>query len=152
MRKTAVVLAVILALTSPVWAQGKIGVGGSFWAGSPVFDAFAEVALGENAAMRFNVGTLFSGGGFSAFTLDATLLIVLGLEAVQPYFGVGAGAFVLAGGGAAGGIFTVNALLGIYVPFADTFGFYGQTKFLGQVSGGGFTGSLLPGVGLYVNF
>jgi len=151
-RKTAVMLVVILALTSPVWAQGKIGVGGSFWAGSPVFDAFAEVALGENAAMRFNVGTLFSGGGFSAFTVDASLLIVLGLETIQPYFGAGAGAIVLMGGGSAMGAFTVNGIVGVYLPLTDTFGFYGQMKFLGQVMGGGFMGDLLPGIGLFVNF
>mgnify|MGYP000011625932 FL=1 len=152
MRRTLAVLVVVLALTTPAWTQGKIGVGGSFWGGAPVFDAFAEVAFGDASAMRFGVGTAFSGGGLSAFTLDATFLITLGLEAIQPYFGAGAGAFVMTGGGMAAGIFTVNGIAGMYLPLAEAFGVYGQMKFLGQVQAGGFIGDLLPGVGLYVNF
>ncbi|KUK26898.1 MAG: hypothetical protein XD60_0982 [Acetothermia bacterium 64_32] len=143
MRKTLAVLAAVLTLTTPAWTQGKLGVGGSFWGGSPVFDAFAEVAFGEATAMRFGAGTVFSGGGLAAFTLDATFLITLGLEAIQPYFGAGAGAFVMTGGGMAAGIFTVNGIAGVYLPLAEAFGVYGQMKFLGQVGGGGFVGEYL---------
>jgi len=152
MRKALAVLVVVLALTTPALTQGKLGVGGSFWGGNPVFDAFGEVAIGDASAMRFGVGTVFSGGGLSAFTVDATFLITITLEAIQPYFGAGAGAFVLTTGGTAAGIFTVNGIAGTYLPLAETFGVYGQMKFLGQVQAGGFLGDLLPGVGLYVNF
>ena len=152
MRKALAVLMLVLALTTPAWTQGKIGVGGSFWLGDPVFDAFVEVAFGEASAMRFGVGTVFSGGGLAAFTLDATFLITISLEAIQPYFGAGAGAFVLTAGGMAAGIFTVNGIAGVYLPLAEAFGVYGQMGFLGQVQAGGFMGDLLPGVGLYVNF
>lgn len=152
MRRTAAVLAVVALLVAPAFSQGKLGVGGSFWAGQPVFDIFAEVMFAEMAGMRFTGGIVFSGGGLSAFTLDATLLMLLGFEGIQPYFGAGAGAFVLTGGGAAMGVFTVNGIAGVSIPLGDAFGVYGQVRFLGQVGGGGFVGDLLPGVGLYVNF
>ena len=100
--------------------------------------------------MRFTGGIAFSGGGLTAFTLDATLLMLFGFEGIQPYFG--AGAFVLTGGRAAMGVFTVNGLAGVGVSLGEEFGMYGQVRFLGQVGGGGFIGDLLPGAGLYVNF
>ena len=106
----------------------------------------------DMAGMRFTGGIVFSGGGLTAFTLDATLLMMLGLEGIQPYFGAGAGAFVITGGGGAMGVFTVNGIAGMALPLGDAFGIYGQVRFLGQVGGGGFVGDLLPGVGLYVNF
>lgn len=74
------------------------------------------------------------------------------LEGIQPYFGAGAGAFVITGGGGAMGVFTVNGIAGMALPLGDAFGIYGQVRFLGEVGGGGFVGDLLPGVGLYVNF
>ncbi|MBC7098167.1 hypothetical protein H5T52_03485 [Candidatus Bipolaricaulota bacterium] len=152
MRKTLAVLAAVLTLTTPAWTQGKLGVGGSFLLGSPVFDAFAEMAMGENTAFRFTVGTLFSGYGVNAFTIDATFLIILGLEAIQPYFGAGAGAFMVTGEGAAEGFFTVNGIAGASLPLGEEFGLYGQVRFFGQVAGGGFEAITLPGIGLYVNF
>ena len=151
-RRTLAVLVVVLALTTPAWTQGKIGVGGSFLFGSPVFDAFAEVALGDATALRFTVGTLFSGFGVNAFTIDATFLIILGLEAIQPYFGAGAGAFMVTGEGAAEGFFTVNGIAGVNLPLGEAFGVYGQIRFLAQVMGGDFAALPLSGVGLYVNF
>lgn len=104
------------------------------------------------AGMRFTGGIVFSGGGLTAFSLDATLLMILGFEGFQPYFGAGAGAFVLTGGGAAMGVFTVNGIAGAAIPLGDAFGLYAQVRFLGQVGAGGFVGDLLPGAGLYVNF
>ena len=112
MKKTALVLAAVLALTSPVWAQWKIGAGGSFGAASPMCDVFAEVTLNEalgnlteefqgfNVAIRCNLGTMVSDEGVSAFTFDATALVPLSLEMIQAYFGAGAGA----GGGKSGGV------------------------------------------------
>ena len=166
MKKTAFVLAVALALTSPVWAQWKIGVGGSFGAASPMSDAFAEIALNENIAIRCNLGTMVSGGGVSAFTFDATALVPLSLEMIQAYFGAGAGAgngaLVADEGAAEGFFFTVNGIAGVELPldevtgmelpFGNGYGVYGQVRFLGQMVEGGFNVLTLPGAGLYVNF
>ena len=178
MKKTALVLAAVLALTSPVWAQWKIGVGGSFGAASPMCDVFAEVTLNEalgnlteefqgfNVAIRCNLGTMVSDEGVSAFTFDATALVPLSLEMIQAYFGAGAGAgngaLVADEGAAEGFFFTVNGIAGVELPldevtgmelpFGNGYGVYGQVRFLGQMVEGGFNVLTLPGAGLYVNF
>ena len=139
-------------LVAPAFSQGRLGVGGSFFQGSPVFDAFVEVGLSDITGLRFTVGTIFSGGGFAAFTVDATFLISLRLEAFQPYFGAGAGAYVETGGGAVAGVFTINGIAGAALPISDTAGLYAQMRFFGFQSGGTFGGYVFPGVGLFVNF
>ncbi|HIE48290.1 TPA: hypothetical protein EYP84_05315 [Candidatus Bipolaricaulota bacterium] len=152
MRRTAAVLAVVALLAAPALSQGKLGVGGSFWMGTPVIDAFVEVSFSEITAMRFNAGTMFSAGGFSAFTVDATFLITVELDAFQPYFGAGGGAYIETGGGIAAGLFTVNALAGLSLPISEAAGVYIQARFFGFQSGGTFVGYIMPGAGLYINF
>ena len=152
MRRMMAVGAVLGLLAVPALSQGLLGVGGSFWTGNPVLDAFVQVPLSDVTSLRMGVGTVFSAGGLNAFTIDGTFLVTIALETLTPYFGAGAGAFMVTGGGTAIGIFTVNGIAGVALPLADTFGIYGQIRFLGQVGGGGFTGDLLPGFGLCVVF
>ncbi len=153
MRKSlAVATALVLLASLGAMAQGRLGVGGSFMGGSPLLDAFAEVSLAPNLALRTTFSYIASFGGATAFEVDLSLLILLGMEQLVPYFGAGAGAMVLMGGGGALGAFTINALAGIYWPLGENFGLYIQGRFLGSVAGGMFAGSVGPGVGLFVSF
>ncbi|NOX44809.1 MAG: hypothetical protein GXO72_03605 [Caldiserica bacterium] len=151
MRKPLIVAAALALLVS-LAAQGRLGVGGSFMGGSPIFDAFAEVSLTPNLALRTTFSYIASFGGVTAFEVDLSFLILLGMEQLIPYFGAGAGAMVLMGGGGAIGAFTINALAGVYWPLGENFGVYVQGRFLGSVTGGMFSGSVGPGVGLFVSF
>ncbi len=148
----SVAAAFVLLVSLGATAQGHLGVGGSFMGGSPIFDAFAEVLLSPNLAFRTTFSYLASFGGMTAFEIDLTLLILLGMEQMVPYFGAGGGAMVLMGGGGAIGAFTINALAGIYWPLGENFGFYIQGRFLGSIAGGTFAGSVGPGVGLFISF
>ncbi len=150
MRKFAAVLVLVFGLGA--MAQGHLGVGGSFMGGTPIFDAFAEVSLGPNFALRTTFSYLASFGGVTAFDVDLSFLMLLGMGGFIPYFGGGGGAIVMMGGGVAGGAFTVNALAGIYWPLDPNFGLYVQGRFLGTLSGGTFIGSVGPGVGLFISF
>lgn len=153
MKKWVVVAVMALvALVPAAWAQGRLGMGGSFMGGLPVFDAFTEVGLAENFALRLTFSYIASFAGITAFGVDTSFLLVLGLEAVQPYFGAGGGAIVLTGEGEAVGAFTANGLLGAYFPLGPGYGIYGQMRFLGSVTAEGFQGSFAPGIGLYIPF
>jgi len=152
MRKLLVVAALISAFGLGALAQGHLGIGGSFMGGTPIFDAFAEVSLGQSFALRTTFSYLASFGGVTAFGVDLSLLVLLNLEGITPYFGGGGGALILTGGGAAAGAFDINALAGVYWPFGEGFGLYVQGRFLGSLSGGTFTGSVGPGVGLFISF
>ena len=153
MRKSlAVATALVLLASLGAMAQGRLGMGGSFLLGSPMFDAFAEVSLTPNLALRTTFSYIASGGGAAAFEVDLSLLILLGMEQLIPYFGAGAGAMVEMGGGSAMGAFTINALAGIYWPLGENFGLYIQGRFLGFTAGGMFAGYVGPGVGLFISF
>ncbi len=153
MRKTAITAVALAVLVSVgAMAQGRLGIGGSFMGGAPIFDAFAEISLTPNLALRTTFSYITSFMGIAAFEVDLSLLVLLGMDQLVPYFGAGAGALVLMGGGTAAGAFTINALAGIYWLLGDNFGLYVQGRFLGSVAGGMFSGSVGPGVGLFVSF
>ncbi len=134
-------------------AQMKLGVGGSFMAGNPAFDAFVQFPFGQMLDMRANLTMLFAGAGTYAFAVDGALLLRFELDAFTPYFGGGGGALAIIDQvGNVIGALTVNALAGAMLPLGDAFGVYGQTRFFGAVQGGMFQGWLTPGLGLYIQF
>ncbi|MBC7092448.1 hypothetical protein H5T53_00310 [Candidatus Bipolaricaulota bacterium] len=159
-RTTALVGLIVLGLAFlPAWAEEtaapptKLGVGGSFMAGSPVFDIFAQIPVGESQGIRFTLSTMFAAAGFYAFVADGAFLITLPLEGFHPYFGGGGGAFmVIDPVGNVIGAFTVNGLGGAFWPLGEGFGLYAQIRFLGVLLPAGFQGNLAPGLGLYVSF
>jgi hypothetical protein len=160
-KRTAAVLAVLVLLAIPVFAQegpqAKLGAGGSFAMGTPIFDFFAEVPTGDFTAFRFTLGTWFAMGGNMAFSLDGSFMIRLGEEAFQPYFGFGAGGLATIVGGIGGMAqinLTVNGLIGSYFALSESAGFFGQVRLMGLINTTTMQiiALLMPGFGLYVMF
>jgi len=154
-------LAVLMLLAAPAFSEGepqaRLGAGGSFVLGTPIFDFFAEVPTGDFTAFRFTLGTWFAFGGNMAFSLDGSFMIRLGEETFQPYFGFGAGGLAVVAGGL-GGVaqinLSVNGLVGTYFAMSDTAGFFAQIRLLGLVNltNMQINALLMPGFGLYVMF
>ncbi|QAA77148.1 MAG: hypothetical protein BIP78_1382 [Candidatus Bipolaricaulis sibiricus] len=152
-------LSLIPAWGSDAGSAGKLGVGASFnlALGTPVFDLFYELPMGDNSATRFTLGILAFAQGAMAFSVDASFLITPALEGFKPYFGGGVGGIVVAAGGL-GGVanisLTVNGIAGAYFALSNTFGIYGQLRLLGVINLANMqiTALLMPGVGLYVMF
>lgn len=158
MRKLLLGLAMAVLLgTSMGLAQNRLGVGGSFALGSPVFDVFFELPA-ENTATRFTLGIwAVAPGGNMAFSVDGSFLFTPVIGGFHAYFGGGAGGVAVVAGGL-GGVaaisLTVNALGGAYFPVSDTFSIYAQVKLLGVVdlTTLSITALLMPGVGICVMF
>lgn len=133
--------------------QSMIGVGGSFLAGTPAFDAFFQFPLGEVIDLRANLMMLFAGQGNYAFAVDGAAIVGFDLDAFTPYVGAGGGALVFIDQvGNVLGMLTVNALAGAMLELGDGFGVYGQTRFFGALQQGVFQGWLAPGLGLFIRF
>ncbi|MGC9529425.1 MAG: hypothetical protein ACP5G2_02230 [Candidatus Bipolaricaulaceae bacterium] len=135
----------------------RLGAGGSFALGAPIFDFFAEVPTGDFTAFRFTLGTWFAFAGNMAFSLDGSFMIRLGEEGFQPYFGFGAGGLAVVAGGISGVAqinLSVNGLAGAYIAMSDTAGFFGQVRLLGLINLANMqiNALLMPGLGLYVMF
>ncbi len=158
MRKVLAGLAILVVLGTGVGlAQNRLGVGGSFALGSPVFDIFFELPAGDTAT-RFTLGIwAVAPGGNMAFSVDGSFLLTPVIGGFQAYFGGGAGGVAVVAGGL-GGVaaisLTVNALGGAYFPIAETFAIYGQVKLLGVIDLAtmSITALLMPGFGLCVMF
>lgn len=159
MRKILVgtVIAVILGASGAL-AQNRLGVGGSFVLGTPVFDVFFELP-GESAATRFTLGIwAVALGGNMAFSVDGSFLLTPLIGGFQAYFGGGVGGVAVVAGGL-GGVaainLTVNAVGGAYFPVSETFALYAQVKLLGvflDLATMFIIALLMPGFGLCVAF
>ncbi len=133
--------------------ESLVGVGGSFLAGTPAFDAYYQFPLGEALDLRINMTMLFAGQQNYAFAVDAAAIVGFDLDAFTPYAGAGGGALVFIDQvGNVVGMLTVNALAGAMLPLGDGFGAYGQTRFFGALQQGVFQGWLAPGLGLFIRF
>lgn len=152
---TAVALAMLVSGAG--FAQGRLGVGGSFALGTPVLDVFYELP-GENTATRFTLGIwAFAPGGNMAFSVDASFLLAPDLEGFDLYFGGGAGGLVVVAGGLAGAAqisLSVNGLGGASFALSENVGLFAQAKLLGVINLAtmSITALVMPGFGLYVNF
>lgn len=143
---------VCLALAPAAFGQ-RVGVGGSFMGGSPMFDAFGEVSIGGNFWLRGTFSYIASFLGTTAFAVEGSFLWFLGAGTFQPYLGGGGGAVMMVtGGDGIAGAFVVSALAGAYFPLNPWAGAYLGVRFLGQVGAEGFLGLFGPSVGLYVTF
>lgn len=142
---------VCLALAPAAFGQ-RVGVGGSFMGGPPMFDAFGEVSLGGNFWLRGTFSYIASFRNMTAFAAEGSFLWFLGAGAFQPYLGGGGGAVMMTGEGGIAGGFVVSALAGAYFPLNPWAGAYLGVRFLGQVGFGAFGGLFGPSVGLYVTF
>ncbi len=156
-RILAVTLIAVLFGAGVGLAQNRLGVGGSFALGTPVFDVFFELPAGETAT-RFTLGIwAIAPGGNMAFSVDGSFLFTPVLGGFHAYFGGGAGGVAVVAGGL-GGVanisLTVNALGGAYFPVSETFSLYAQVKLLGVIDLAtmSITALLMPGVGISVTF
>ncbi len=155
-----IVLAVGFLAVPLGWAQAEtdeaqmmLGVGGSFLAGNPAFDAFVQFPLGGIMDLRANLTMLFAAQQTYAFAVDGAVVLKFAMNAFTPYVGGGGGALVIIDPlGNVIGAMTVNAFGGAMLPLGEGFGVYGQTRFFGAIQGGIFQGWLAPGLGLYINF
>lgn len=158
MRKVLASVVIVAVLGASVGlAQNRLGVGGSFALGTPVFDIFFELPA-ENTATRFTLGIwAVAPGGNMAFSVDGSFLLTPMVGGFQAYFGGGAGGVAVVAGGL-GGVaaisLTVNALGGAYFPVSETFAIYGQVKLLGVIDLAtmSINALLMPGLGLCVMF
>lgn len=158
MRKVLGVAVLITVLMGSLGlAQNRLGVGGSFALGAPVFDVFVELPAG-NTATRFTLGIwAVAPGGNMAFSVDGSFLLTPQIGGFNTYFGGGVGGVVVVAGGL-GGVaqisLTVNALGGAYFPVTESFALYGQVKLLGvlDLTTMSITALLMPGLGLCVVF
>lgn len=158
MRKILVgtLVAVILGAAGAL-AQNRLGVGGSFALGTPVFDVFFELP-GEGTATRFTLGVwAVAPGGNMAFSVDGSFLLTPVIGGFQAYFGGGVGGVAVVAGGLGGAAsinLTVNALGGAYFPVSETFALYAQVKLLGvlDLTTMSIDALLMPGFGLCVTF
>lgn len=151
----ALVLALLVAIAG--LGQNRLGVGGSFALGTPVFDVFLELPAGDTAT-RFTLGIwAIAPGGNMAFSMDASFLLTPRIGEFNVYFGGGVGGLAVVAGGL-GGVaainLSVNGLGGAYFALSETFGLFAQVKLLGVVDLAtmSITALLMPGFGLYVNF
>lgn len=158
MRKIIAGLCLAAVLGAPLGlAQNRLGVGGSFALGSPVFDVFLELP-GGNTATRFTLGIwAVAPGGAMAFSVDGSFLFTPVLGNFPVYFGGGVGGLAVVAGGL-GGIaavnLSVNGLAGAYFSLTPTVAIYGQIKLLGvmNLATASIVALLMPGVGLCVTF
>lgn len=156
MKSLALLIVIAFAAAWPTFGQGKLGLGGTFWYLGLTLEGFAEIPLGDIAALRLG-GGMFAGGDYAGFLANAVALIAVG-EAFRPYVGVEgvAGVFVRPQDGR---LFAGNWLIGFYMRLGETYGLYAQVRFLKML--GGMDGIIISlsgagfpflGAGILVNF